>query len=189
MNLLFILLLYILIPLFKFRMKEEDKKIDLETDTVNDYSVFLRGFPSNTSEEEVRTFIEDTYFGGKHTIFKMCKAYKIDEYIETEKKIEELLKKMFSLEILKKMKKSTLYDAKIDELKAVIEMRMERKKKLDHMIKANKGDMFLGDMLVSFHFIGDAELIMKKTHQSTFEFTMACCRRKCRYKDSELTSL
>lgn len=165
-------------------MKEEDKKIDLETDTVNDYSVFLRGFPSNTSESEVKSFIEDTYFGGKHVILKMCKAYKIKEYIETQSSIELMLKKMFSLEILKKIKKSTVYDKQIEELKTLIDMKLDRKKTLDHLIKTNQGDMFLGDVLVSFNFIGDAERLAKETHQTTLEFAMACCRRKCRYKDS-----
>lgn len=87
-NGVYLIALYILLAVYKNKLVVEDKIIDIETDTVADFSILVGYLPNTATAEEIKTFFEQQ-FGV--TVVKCSPAFKVDNLMKLEHHYGELI--------------------------------------------------------------------------------------------------
>ena len=85
----FICTLYVLLAVFKSRLNNEHKVVDIETDTAADFSIMVTYLPKKATEQQVRDFFEHHIPGVK--IARVSMAYNIEKlhHLMKDKKLAE----------------------------------------------------------------------------------------------------
>ena len=94
-NCLFIVLMYLLLAVFKNRLSNEHKVIDIETDTAADFSIMVTYLPKTATESDIKTFFETEFQGTE--ISEISLAYDVEELIKLEMQKETLHQKLINM--------------------------------------------------------------------------------------------
>ena len=82
LNTLFILLMYLLLAVYKNRLSNEHKIIDIETDTAADFSIMVTYLPKSATEADIRTFFEKEFEGVE--VSEISVGYDVEKLIKLE---------------------------------------------------------------------------------------------------------
>ena len=74
-NVVLIMFMYVLTPIFKNKLYNEQNKIDIETDTARDFTIMATYLPKMATKEEITEFFNTTLPGSK--VAKVSRAYDI----------------------------------------------------------------------------------------------------------------
>lgn len=77
-----------LLAIYKNKLVVEDKIIDIETDTVADFSILVEYLPKNATVEEIKTYFESR-FGVN--IVKVSPSYNVEKLVILESEYNELM--------------------------------------------------------------------------------------------------
>jgi hypothetical protein len=86
---IFIAMMYVLLAVFKSRLNNEHKVVDIETDTAADFTIMVTYLPKTATEQEVCEFFENHMPGVK--VARVSLAYNIERlnHLLKEKKHAE----------------------------------------------------------------------------------------------------
>ena len=87
-NCLFIVLMYLLLAVFKNRLSNEHKVIDIETDTAADFSIMVTYLPKTATESDIKTFFETEYLGV--TVAEISMGYDVEALLKLEHEKDHL---------------------------------------------------------------------------------------------------
>lgn len=73
----FIIMLYLLLGVFKSKLDNEHKVVDIETDTAADFSIMVTYLPKSATEDEIRHFFENHIPGVK--VVRVSMGYDIEK--------------------------------------------------------------------------------------------------------------
>lgn len=170
-------------PIFQFRLRSLDNEIEIASDFVSEYSVILSALPQATTEEELKAFINDTFFGGSANVERINFLYDTMETHVLTETLESSMTTLFKLLNTKKESGSLKFDGKIKILKDRIGELREKISDLDEVFEKDKQTKFLGKAIVVLRFKSDSDYILSETEQSWFTYLcLASCRRKCLFK-------
>jgi hypothetical protein len=183
MNIIFILSVYVLMPIFQFRFKSLDNEIEIASDFVSEYSVMFSNLPKLTTPEELKDFVNETFFGGSPNVEKINFIYDTFETHTLTDTLESSMTVLFKLLNRKKETGSTKDDVRIQQLKDQIGELRVKLSDLDEIFENDKQAKFLGKAIVILRFKSDSDYILSETEQSWFTYLcLASCRRKCIFK-------
>ena len=80
---IFLILCYFLLAVFKNRLVNEHKVIDIETDTASDFSVMVTYLPKSAQESDIKEFFETEFEGV--SVKEISMAYDIGALNKMEK--------------------------------------------------------------------------------------------------------
>ena len=85
----FICIMYILLAIFKSKLNNEHKVVDIETDTAADFSIMVTYLPKTTTEQEIKNFFDNHIQGVR--VVRVSMAYNIEKlnHLMKEKKHAE----------------------------------------------------------------------------------------------------
>ena len=92
------LLMYILLAVFKNRLSNEHKVIDIETDTAADFSIMVTYLPKTTTEADIRTFFESEFEG--NVVEEVSMAYDVEKILQLESEKDRIHRQLVSMVIL-----------------------------------------------------------------------------------------
>jgi Cytosolic domain of 10TM putative phosphate transporter len=90
--LIFLILCYFLLAVFKNRLVNEHKIIDIETDTASDFSVMVTYLPKSAQESDIKEFFETEFEGV--SVKEISMAYDIGALNKMEKEKDVLHDKL-----------------------------------------------------------------------------------------------
>ena len=89
---IFLILSYFLLAVFKNRLVNEHKIIDIETDTASDFSVIVTYLPKSAQESDIKEFFETEFEGV--SVKEISMAYDIGALNKMEKEKDVLHDKL-----------------------------------------------------------------------------------------------
>ena len=89
---IFLILSYFLLAVFKNRLVNEHKIIDIETDTASDFSVMVTYLPKSAQESDIKEFFETEFEGV--SVKEISMAYDIGALNKMEKEKDVLHDKL-----------------------------------------------------------------------------------------------
>lgn len=94
-NTLFIVLMYILLAIFKNRLSNEHKVIDIETDTAADFSIMVTYLPKTANENDIKTFFEKEFEGVE--ISEISLGYDVENLLKIEGERDKIQQKLVNM--------------------------------------------------------------------------------------------
>ena len=96
-NSLFIVLMYVLLAVFKNRLSNEHKVIDIETDTAADFSIMVTYLPKTAKREDIETFFKEEFEGVE--IAEVSLGYDVEKLLKLEAERDKLQQKLVNMVI------------------------------------------------------------------------------------------
>ena len=93
-NSLFIVLMYVLLAVFKNRLNNENKIIDIESDTAADFSIMVTYLPKTAKREDIETFFEKKL---KVEVSQVSMAFDVGKLLKLEVDKEHLYGRLVNL--------------------------------------------------------------------------------------------
>lgn len=87
--------MYFMLAIFKNRLNNEQKVIDIETETASDFSIMATYLPRNADEEDIKSFFEKEYRGTE--VSEISMGYDIEELLKLEKMKLDLHDRMVNM--------------------------------------------------------------------------------------------
>lgn len=81
-----------MLAIFKNRLSNEHKVVDIETDTASDFSIMVTYLPKTATESEIREFFTNQFPGVK--IADVSMAFNVEKYMKLEHEKELLHTKL-----------------------------------------------------------------------------------------------
>lgn len=209
-NTAYVVLLYIFVAVFKNKLYNEHKVVDLETDTPADFTIMVTYLPKTVSEDDIKEFFQSHIAEAK--VAKVSMAYDVEhlEALQKQKRalydqVEHLKEEFYetnmksiqaspSLQVSPGEDPKTIMDPNVTtpEYKEKFEAFVAKRKEVkDHLedIQQNKEKYFTGIAYVTFERMKHADLYTQKYHMSGIQWFFNCCKYKARYEHKGKSNL
>ena len=208
-NVVLIVFMYVLTPIFKNKLYNEQKKIDIETDTARDFTIMATYLPKMATKEEITEFFNTTLPGSK--VAKVSRAYDISRLSTLIKEKKYLKHKLLNeharfykhedhihhhrdlddhigtrqLEQISGMpgkdEIDDIPDAKYQKcLREYLDKKKEVKEERESITR-DKGELFTGIAYITFESMRDAERYVKRFSIDGRSWFLRGCKYKMKY--------
>ena len=204
-NVVFVILLYILVAVFKNKLYNEHKVVDLETDTPSDFTIMVQLLPKNCTEADIRQYFNTTIPEAK--VAKVCMAFDVEklEHLQKEKRhlfdqLENIKQEFYGNQktpslpetrpILESQKTMIDHDINIPKYKELSEVYLKKRQEVtDHIeeIENNQSKYFTGIAYISFEKMKHADLYTKMYSVTGLKWIFRCCKYKAKYQFEGVT--
>lgn len=195
LNIAFMVMVIILYHICRRWFEAKDRDFDIMAITAKDYTVHAYGLGIDVKEQDIKEFFEKygRFDGRPAKVIKVVFSYKIKEYIDNLRKLEELAEGLKKIEVFESEgivdKAGCCAGKKIvnkDDIKKEIEVINAELKKYENELPAGVGrDLCTGQAFITFETQADARAVEIKfgrqwafrLWESTFK-SLCCCFSK-----------
>ena len=167
LHIVYMILIILIYHLSRRRLESKDRSFDIMAITAKDYTVHVYGLGLRVTEEDVQSFFEQSgrIDGKTCKVIKVVFAYKIKEFVDKVKRLEDLGETLTMIDLISTPTKG-LCSKKLPSKEAIQTQLIQLEKeiqKFEDELPAGKGrNLLIGQAFVTFETQEDARAVEMK---------------------------